>query len=574
MAQNSYFQRTQSQAQGSAALSLLSSWKTIGTSSNTSYVVIEVSNLDRLLNSLGIFYTRDPSAVHACMSQISACRPLSPNPYCMDLELAYTARVFAYLGSLSYSSTTMSVSTSNPSLLLGPIVAQTTNSSITVSWSAPSAPVTRFRIWLRYNAAHNGYLDPSRVPLTKELVPLVLTDRMEVIASQSSITLSGCFNDTSTWQAHCITPWTLYRVFVAAVDDSSVGQPSSSTISTMQGVNQAPTSISVSQVSSTSATVRWRAASPLVAPIYQFSLVFTNTYTMAQYTFTLPNDRNASTQATNPSLYYEKIVTGITPYSTFTLHITPFSDGSTGDTSAAVLVSTLEGVPSQMAAVTVTSLDDASDHIEWKAPDPLPGVILKYELSTGYEAGVTEAVIIYQGLALSVTVAADSKRSYRIRATTSAGTGPWSELPAVDSSSSNFKISDPKNYGSIAGAGALLVLLTIAAVYWYRRRQQALKALRFVKPEPDEWEYDPAGLKLGAKLGEGAFGVVMSGTATNIQPDLHSVVKVAVKMCSPNATDKDKMDFIAEAAIMKKFSKPWHVNVRLPCSVLFVLCCC
>jgi serine/threonine protein kinase len=115
----------------------------------------------------------------------------------------------------------------------------------------------------------------------------------------------------------------------------------------------------------------------------------------------------------------------------------------------------------------------------------------------------------------------------------------------------------------VVGAGVVAVafLILLSVIFLRRKRRNELPSTIFQAPKPDEWEYDPAGLTIGSKLGEGAFGVVMTGTVRDIQPDLKGVGKVAVKMCPPDATVKDKQDFIAECNLMKKFAKPWHTNV-------------
>lgn len=112
------------------------------------------------------------------------------------------------------------------------------------------------------------------------------------------------------------------------------------------------------------------------------------------------------------------------------------------------------------------------------------------------------------------------------------------------------------------GGVALLVIVCIFAIIQVRqKRLAALYEAKFMKPAPDQWEYDPNSLELGGKLGEGAFGVVMAGTVTNIRPDLKGKIKVAVKLCGTNATVSEKNDFISECELMKKFAQPWHPNV-------------
>ena len=61
--------------------------------------------------------------------------------------------------------------------------------------------------------------------------------------------------------------------------------------------------------------------------------------------------------------------------------------------------------------------------------------------------------------------------------------------------------------------------------------------------------------RIHGELGSGEFGVVTCGRLT--KPP-HEEVEVAIKMLNPGASDKDKLRFIQEAAIMCQFD---HKNV-------------
>ena len=120
--------------------------------------------------------------------------------------------------------------------------------------------------------------------------------------------------------------------------------------------------------------------------------------------------------------------------------------------------------------------------------------------------------------------------------------------------------------GSVIGAFVVVALVAMIVVIRQKRFNEMFTE-KFERPKADEWEYDPLLVKLGMQLGEGAFGIVMSAMVKDIQPDVPGTVKVAVKMCPPNATVTDKKDFLAECNLMKKFSRPWHPNVRT-CQVI------
>ena len=138
------------------------------------------------------------------------------------------------------------------------------------------------------------------------------------------------------------------------------------------------------------------------------------------------------------------------------------------------------------------------------------------------------------------------------------GAGPLSDQ-SIDVTSNSNVTKQPFFIIAIVSGVAGLFLIIIIVLRIRRRRHN--EAGGFDKPKPDEWEYDPIGLTLGMKLGEGNFGIVTAATAMNVQRDLPGATLVAVKMCNDKATVQDKKDFIAEANLMKKFSKPWHQNV-------------
>ena len=61
--------------------------------------------------------------------------------------------------------------------------------------------------------------------------------------------------------------------------------------------------------------------------------------------------------------------------------------------------------------------------------------------------------------------------------------------------------------------------------------------------------------RVHGELGSGEFGVVTCGKWTSSK---EAEIEVAIKMLNPNASDKDRLRFIQEAAIMCQFD---HKNV-------------
>ena len=236
------------------------------------------------------------------------------------------------------------------------------------------------------------------------------------------------------------------------------------------------------------------------------------------------------------------------------------TDDIEGEWSAVASATTAETVPSKMNSPSIVELSSDTVLVSWLAPNPLPGAILRYEV-------VSSGTVVYSGKETSAVVAS-SYSQYQVRAVTSAGSGELSEPASVASSSSSQSspsvASQPEFYAPVVVITLALLVVAVVAVRRYKTSAENV-LVDFVKPVPDEWEMDPSRIKIGAKLGEGAFGIVMAATATNAYPEKPGVAHVAVKMCMPTATAVDKRDFLAEANLMKKFARPHHPNVCVLC---------
>ncbi|XP_061404130.1 fibroblast growth factor receptor 2-like, partial [Lethenteron reissneri] len=79
-------------------------------------------------------------------------------------------------------------------------------------------------------------------------------------------------------------------------------------------------------------------------------------------------------------------------------------------------------------------------------------------------------------------------------------------------------------------------------------------------PPDARWEFPRGRLRLGAPLGEGCFGRVVTAEALGIdQEQPGRSVRVAVKMLKDNATDKELSDLVSELELMKSVAK--HRNI-------------
>lgn len=124
-------------------------------------------------------------------------------------------------------------------------------------------------------------------------------------------------------------------------------------------------------------------------------------------------------------------------------------------------------------------------------------------------------------------------------------------------------------WGVAGGCVAMLALL--AGGVWFARRgllsAEESKLIATINPEyvssvyvPDEWEVPRSSIEFIRELGQGSFGMVYEGIAKNIekgQPE----TRCAVKTVNEHATDRERIEFLNEASVMKAFDT-FHV-VRL-----------
>lgn len=118
----------------------------------------------------------------------------------------------------------------------------------------------------------------------------------------------------------------------------------------------------------------------------------------------------------------------------------------------------------------------------------------------------------------------------------------------------------------------ILILCTgIVAIYWFYRRKygppdSGLKLIASVNPEyvsmqytPDEWEIPREKIIQLNELGQGSFGMVYEGIVVDLGH--RERVRCAIKTVNENATDRERINFLKEAAVMKAFDT--HHVVRL-----------
>lgn len=115
--------------------------------------------------------------------------------------------------------------------------------------------------------------------------------------------------------------------------------------------------------------------------------------------------------------------------------------------------------------------------------------------------------------------------------------------------------------------GFFLIVLLLVVVLWIKKRYEKKMQLtqKYMKSlgldmtcnlnDLDKWEIPRESVVINRKLGEGAFGTVYGGEAKF--PD-QGWLAVAVKTLKVGSTTEEKLDFLSEAEVMKRFD---HKNI-------------
>ena len=100
-----------------------------------------------------------------------------------------------------------------------------------------------------------------------------------------------------------------------------------------------------------------------------------------------------------------------------------------------------------------------------------------------------------------------------------------------------------------------------------RQTEDRMRALGLMPPTSfltlDEWEIPRDRVVINRKLGEGAFGMVYGGEAFF---DDRGWVAVAVKTLKAGSTVEEKIDFLSEADMMKRFDNKNIVKLLGVCT--------
>ncbi|XP_045482514.1 insulin-like receptor isoform X2 [Harmonia axyridis] len=147
--------------------------------------------------------------------------------------------------------------------------------------------------------------------------------------------------------------------------------------------------------------------------------------------------------------------------------------------------------------------------------------------------------------------------SLRVRAITAGSFGKYSPYAF-------FVIKEPSKFTvlimSIVLPLFVMGLLTIFLCYKKQKMQKNGPGILVptINPEymptvyvPDEWEIPRKNVELKTELGQGSFGMVYEGKVFDIRGIAE--MKCAVKTVNDNSTDRERLEFLNEASVMKGF---------------------
>ncbi|XP_026320144.1 insulin receptor-like isoform X2 [Hyposmocoma kahamanoa] len=219
-------------------------------------------------------------------------------------------------------------------------------------------------------------------------------------------------------------------------------------------------------------------------------------------------------------------------------------------------------------------------NVTWSPPLNPNGFVVAYKVHySPIEDGAQT-----QYVRLQICVAASECRNQTCRTVLqnvlpgnySVGVSPITVHGAGNSSTKAFFYIEEKTAGhewvwGVVG-GCIILTMILAIGIWYAKRgflqpAEANKLFATVNPEyvstvyvPDEWEVPRANIELIRELGQGSFGMVYEGIAKGIEKG-KAETRCAVKTVNEHATDRERIEFLNEASVMKAFDT--HHVVRL-----------
>jgi RHS repeat-associated protein len=270
-----------------------------------------------------------------------------------------------------------------PAAPSGLTVTGTMSTTVSLSWTAPSGPVTGYYVY---------QVEQTLAGSVEEQLP-------DVTVTGTTAVVAGLSKSTS------------YTLNVAAYNVSGAGSYSS-TVTARTGSTSAPgapTGLAVSGVTSSSVSLSWTAPSGTVTGYYVYE--------------------NGGSASVASSTSTSVTVAGLSASTTYTFTVAAYNSGGTGTTSSSVPATTSAPpvAPGAPAGLTVTGSNDTSVSLSWTAP---PGTVTGYYV---YENGGAVSVAASTSTSVTVTgLSVSTGYTFTVAAYNSAGTGTSSSsVPAT-----------------------------------------------------------------------------------------------------------------------------------------------
>ena len=154
--------------------------------------------------------------------------------------------------------------------------------------------------------------------------------------------------------------------------------------------------------------------------------------------------------------------------------------------------------------------------------------------------------------------------SVEVQMTTTGGAGEYS-APVY------YRVENPNyTWYWILGVGLVMLLLVAASAYLFwqtKKKEKDHRLFAEVNPDydatpyiPDEYEIPRERVKRLQELGQGSFGMVYAGSV-QLKEDDPTETQCAIKTVNDSATDRERMNFLKEAHVMKEFHTPHVVQL-------------
>ncbi|XP_046398133.1 insulin-like peptide receptor [Ischnura elegans] len=231
-----------------------------------------------------------------------------------------------------------------------------------------------------------------------------------------------------------------------------------------------------------------------------------------------------------------------------------------------------DDIDSKSLAIDVFNETAGSVRLRWKEPERPNGIIVTYQIEyrrvdiENYKP-VVECITRrhYQENGNSYTLKnlQPGKYKLRLRATSLAGNGAYTKMEEFDIKESTSSPVEDKLVYVITGAFISITLTVIIMILFKRKfgtKVPNMKLIASVNPEyvsavyiPDEWEVARKKIELLRELGQGSFGMVYEGIARDVvegKPE----IRCAIKTVNEHATDRERIEFLNEASVMKAFN--------------------